>query len=97
VNSFIHQWLYNPFVGPWPPIQLHNLFFTDSKDPWTSDQPITRPLPAHRTTQTQNKRTQTFMSRVGFGPTIPVSERAKTVHTLDHSATVIGIGELLQD
>jgi hypothetical protein len=27
---------------------------------------------------------------VGFGPTIPASERAKTVHALDRAATVTG-------
>jgi hypothetical protein len=31
------------------------------------------------------------MHRVGFEPKIPVLERAKTVHALDHAATVIGI------
>jgi hypothetical protein len=30
------------------------------------------------------------MSCVGFDPTIPASERAKTVHALDCSATVTG-------
>jgi hypothetical protein len=30
------------------------------------------------------------MSRVRFEPTIPASKRAKTVHALDHSATVTG-------
>jgi hypothetical protein len=30
------------------------------------------------------------MPRVGFEPTIPVLERAKTVHGLDRAATVIG-------
>jgi hypothetical protein len=30
------------------------------------------------------------MPRVGFEPTVPVLVRAKTVHTLDHAATVIG-------
>jgi hypothetical protein len=54
------------------------------------DQPIARPLPTQRTTQTQNKRTQTFIPRVGFEPTIPVFERAKTVHALNLAATVIG-------
>jgi hypothetical protein len=29
------------------------------------------------------------MPRVGFEPTIPVFERAKTVHSLDRAATVI--------
>jgi hypothetical protein len=30
------------------------------------------------------------MPRVGFEPTIPVFERAKTVHALDGATTVIG-------
>jgi hypothetical protein len=30
------------------------------------------------------------MPRVGFEPTITASERAKTVHALDRSATVTG-------
>jgi hypothetical protein len=40
--------------------------------------------------KTQNKRTQTSMPRVGFEPTTPVFERAKTDHALDGAATVIG-------
>jgi hypothetical protein len=54
------------------------------------DQPVIRPLPTHRTTQTQNKHTQTSMPGVGFEPTIPAFERAKIVHALDRAATVIG-------
>jgi hypothetical protein len=54
------------------------------------DQPLERPLPAHRTTQTQNKCTQTSMPRVGFELMIPVCERAETVNALDRAATVIG-------
>jgi hypothetical protein len=38
----------------------------------------------------QNKGTLTSMPRKGFEPTIPVFERAKTVHDLDRAATVIG-------
>jgi hypothetical protein len=38
----------------------------------------------------RNKRTWTSMPPVGFEPTIPVFKRAKTVHDLDHAATVIG-------
>jgi hypothetical protein len=56
-HSFIQQWLYSPFVGPWPLLQFRNLFYTDVRTPWTSDQSAARPLPTHRTTQTQNKRT----------------------------------------
>jgi hypothetical protein len=37
-------------------------------------------------TQTQHKRTQTSMPRVGFEPTTPVFERAKIVHALDRAA-----------
>jgi hypothetical protein len=55
-----------------------------------SDQPVASPLPAHRTTQTQNKRRQTSMPQVGFEPTMPVFERTKTVHALDRAASVIG-------
>jgi heme oxygenase len=54
------------------------------------DQPVASPLPAHMIAQTQDKRTQTLMLQVGFEPTIPVFERAKTVHALDRAATVIG-------
>jgi hypothetical protein len=31
------------------------------------------------------------MPWVGFEPTVPASERAKTVHPLDRSATVTGL------
>jgi hypothetical protein len=41
------------------------------------DQPIARPLPTHRTTQTHNKRTQTSMPPVGFEPTTSVLKWAK--------------------
>jgi hypothetical protein len=50
-----------PFVGPWPLLQFRNLFYTDDRTSWTGDQPVARPLPTHRTTQIQNKRTQTSM------------------------------------
>jgi hypothetical protein len=66
------------------------MFHTVIRIPWIGDQPVARPLPAHRTAQTQNKRTRTSMPQVRFEPTIPVFERAKTVHALDSAATVIG-------
>jgi hypothetical protein len=40
-------------------------------------------------TYTQNKRTQTSMSQVGFEPTIPVFEWARSVHALHLAATVV--------
>jgi hypothetical protein len=57
---------------------------------WAGDQPVARLLPAHRTSQAQNKRTHTSMSEVGFEPTIPGFERLKKVHGVDSAATVIG-------
>jgi hypothetical protein len=35
------------------------------------------------------------MPQVEFEPTIPVFDRAKTVHALDRAATVIGNGTIL--
>jgi hypothetical protein len=82
-------WLYNPLLG------LGRFFsflilYTVGRTPGMGDQPAARPLPTHRTTQTHNISTQTSMPWVGFEPTIPVFERAKTVHALDRAATVIG-------
>jgi hypothetical protein len=78
--SFLSLWFYSP-------LELGRFFsflilYTVGKTPWTSDQPAARPLPTHRATQTQNKRTQTSMPRVGFELTIPAFERAKTVRAL---------------
>jgi hypothetical protein len=52
------------------------------------DQPVARPLPIQIATQTQNKRTQASMPRLGFEPTIPVFERMKTVHVADRAGNV---------
>jgi hypothetical protein len=46
--------------------------------PWTRDQPVARPLPAHTRQQKHNECTQTSMPQVGLEPTISVFERAKT-------------------
>jgi hypothetical protein len=54
------------FVGPWPLFS----FYTVGRTSCTGDQPVERPLPAHRATQTS-------MAKVRFEITIPVSERAK--------------------
>jgi hypothetical protein len=78
------------FFGTWPLFQFLNLY-TVGRTPWTGDRSVARPLPTHRTIQTQNKRTHTSMPRVVFEPMIPLLKRAKTVHTLDRAATVIGV------
>jgi hypothetical protein len=53
------------------------------------DQLVARAPPTHET-QKQNKRRQTSMALVGFEPTIPGFERAKTIHVLDRTTTVMG-------
>jgi hypothetical protein len=67
------------------------ILYTVGRTPWTGDQAIARPLSAHRTAQTQNKRTQASMFQVGFELTIPVFKQANTVHALDSAATGIGM------
>jgi hypothetical protein len=79
-----------PFVGSWPFFQFLD-FYTVGRTLWTGDQPIVRLLPAYRTTQTRNKCTQSSILQVGFEPTIPVFERAKTGHVSDRAATVTGV------
>jgi hypothetical protein len=79
------DWLYLPtyLYVPWlysPLSDLNSVFsflilYTVSRTPWTEDQPVARPLPTH-ITQSQNKRTETSMPRVGFEAMIPVFERA---------------------
>jgi hypothetical protein len=86
---YLSLWLYSP-------LDLGRFFsflilYTVGRTPWTGDQPVTRPLPTHRTTQTHNKGTQTSMPGMGFETMTPVFERAKTVHALDRAATVIGM------
>jgi hypothetical protein len=77
-----------PFVGPWPLFSFL-ILYTVGRTPWAGDQPVVRPLPTHRTAQTQN-RTQISMHRVGLEPTTPVFERAETVHAVDRAATMVG-------
>jgi hypothetical protein len=78
-----------PFVGPCP---LFNflILYTVGRTPWMGDQSVARPLSTHRTTQRQNKRSQSPMPWLGFEPTILVFEGAKTVHALDGAPTVSG-------
>jgi hypothetical protein len=66
------------------------ILYTVCRTPWAGDQPVARPLPKHKTTQRQNKRTQTSTPRVTFEPTTPVFEREKIVNALTRAATVTG-------
>jgi hypothetical protein len=46
-----------PLAGPWPLLQFCNFFLHRRRTAWSSDHPVARPLPTHRTKQTHNKRT----------------------------------------
>jgi hypothetical protein len=62
------------------------IFYTFGRTPWRGGSGRRKALPAHRTAQTQNKRTQISTPQVGFEPTIPVFKRAKTVPVLYRAA-----------
>jgi hypothetical protein len=81
--------LYSPLLGLGS-FSSFLILYTVGRTAWTRDQPVAGPLPIHRTIQTQNKRTQTSVPRVGFKLTIPMFERARTLNALDRAATVIG-------
>jgi hypothetical protein len=75
----------------WALAAFHLLILcTAGRTPRTGDRPVARPLPAHRTAQTQNKSRQTSIPWVAFESMIPMFEWAKTVQALDRAATVIG-------
>jgi hypothetical protein len=86
-NTFYLSMALEPFVDRWPLSQRID-FYTFGSIPWEGDQPVGKPLPAYRTTQKKNKHTHI---RVRFEHTIPVFERAKTVHALAHAASLIGM------
>jgi hypothetical protein len=93
-DTFSVSWPYSPL---WDLGHFFSflILYTIFRAPWIGYQSVTRPLPTHRPTQTQNNCTQTPMPRVWFELTIPVFERTKTVHVLDRAATVIGFGKTL--
>jgi hypothetical protein len=75
--------------GSWPFIQFRKHFYTDGRAPWTSDQLVARPLPTHRTTQTQNKRIQTPNIHALSGirthdPSVQASEDSSCVRSRGH-------------
>jgi hypothetical protein len=45
-------WLYSPLLGLGHFYSVLSLY-TIGRTPWTGDQPVARPLPTHRTTQTE--------------------------------------------
>jgi hypothetical protein len=60
MRLFCQDLIYFPFLS-YSPIYgrffSFLIFYAVGRTPWTGDEPVARPLPTHRTTQTQNKRT----------------------------------------
>jgi hypothetical protein len=56
--SFTHSFINGSTALCWVLVSssVRNLFYADGRTPLTGDQPVARPLPTHKTTQTQNKR-----------------------------------------
>jgi hypothetical protein len=79
----------HPFVAPWTLFQFLDLFtrsvgFLGRGISPSQGRYLHTGQHKHRT-----KRTQTSIPQVGFEPTIPVFEQAKTVRVLDRAATVV--------
>jgi hypothetical protein len=64
------------------------ILYTAGRTPWTERISPSQGHYLHTGQHKQNKRKQTSMHWVGFEPTIPAFERAKTVHASDRAATV---------
>jgi hypothetical protein len=79
-------------LGPRPRIQFRNNFSQSVGLFWRVISPLQGRYinTEHHKHRTNPYTHQTFMPWVGFEPTIPESERARTVHALDRVATVIG-------
>jgi hypothetical protein len=89
INTFfLFPLALQPTFGPWPTFMKPSVSLRFSRSwtigmtPWAGDQLVARLLLVYKH--------QTSMPWVEFEPTIPGSERAKTVHALDRSATVTG-------
>jgi hypothetical protein len=78
-----------PFVRPWP-FFSSVILYTESVGLLGRGISPSQGLCLHTGQHKHNKRTYTSVCGVGFKPTTPVFERAKTVHALDRAATVMG-------
>jgi hypothetical protein len=87
-TGFIHLWLYSPLL------ELGRFFsflnYTQLVGLLGRGKSPSQGRYLHTGQYKQNKRTQASMPLVGFEPTIPAFEQAKTVHALHRAATMIG-------
>jgi hypothetical protein len=90
LHKFFH-WLYSPLV-PWPLI-FSSMIILQSVGLLGRVNSSSQGLYLNTGQHKHRINTYTYQTSMpcgGFEPTIPVSVRAKTVHSLDHSATVTG-------
>jgi hypothetical protein len=52
LSVFLSLWLYSPFSLDFVRFFSFLILHTVGRTPWTGDQPVARPLPTHRPTQT---------------------------------------------
>jgi hypothetical protein len=89
IYLLFHLWLYSPW-GPWPLFSF--LIYTQSVGLLGRGMRPSqgRYLYTEQHKHRINAHRHPYL-KVGFEPTIPVFERARTVHALDCAATVIGV------
>jgi hypothetical protein len=65
-KKFIHSFIYGSIALCWALADFFSfvILYTVSRTPWTGDRPASRPL-LHIEQHKQNKRTKTYMPRVG--------------------------------
>jgi hypothetical protein len=89
MEGFFFQWLYSPSLGPGLIFQFLNIF-TQTVELLVRVISPSQGLYLY-TGQHKHRKTHKHINihaSVGFEPTIPASERAKTVNVSDRSATV---------
>jgi hypothetical protein len=89
IYSSVYLWLYSPLMAL-AAFSVSSAFTLSVGHIGPGISPSQGRTCTQSTTQAQNKSTQAFMPQVGSEPTIPVFERAKKVHALDRTSTVIG-------
>jgi hypothetical protein len=82
-------------LQPFEPGRFYSfsILYTVGRTPWTGNQPVGRPLYLHK--EQHKHRINAHRHQCLGWNSIPVFERAKTVHALDRAATVIGLAEFL--
>jgi hypothetical protein len=85
----VYLWLYRPLLD-FGCFFSFLLLYAVCRTPRMGDQ-LLQGRYLHRKIQTKNKRTQTSMPWLGFEPTTPVFEQARTVRALARAVTVISM------